>query len=175
MSEKCQVCGSKNTKIVTQTEEFEYKGKTIEVKNYRKTVCNNCGEAVPDEGSVNRSIPILRDAQRTIDGFLTGNEIKTIRTSFNMTQDDFSTLLGGGEKAFARYETGKVLQSKPMDNLLRILHDCPEGIHILKKDYPKHNHCIDVEETETEFVQVFNKKPFEYIFEGNRIKKAANE
>ncbi len=60
-------------------------------------------------------------------------EIKAIRKSFGLTQDEFSELLGGGAKAFARYENGTVLQSKPMDNLLRGLREYPEMINLYKK------------------------------------------
>jgi len=134
MSKKCKVCGSNNTRLVTGIEIYPYKGMEIFVPDFTKTVCSNCGEEIADSESVEKSIPILRDAQRQIDGFLTSKEIRAIRKSFGLTQDEFSTILGGGEKAFTRYENGKVLQSKPMDNLLRILRKCPDMIDIINNN-----------------------------------------
>src|SRR5512133_647545 len=128
---ECQICGSMNIEITVGKEEFTYKGSTLIIDDYKRTVCHNCGESTVDNESYERSIPLLRDFHRSVDGYLTGDEIKCIRKSFNMTQDEFSSVLGGGEKAFARYETGRVMQSKPMDNLLRILKVYPEAISVL--------------------------------------------
>jgi putative zinc finger/helix-turn-helix YgiT family protein len=132
LSKECQVCGSNNVREIIRTEIFEYNGEKIPIENYAVVHCDTCGEEVAGPESRNRSIPILRDAQRLIDRFLTAKEIRSIRKSFNMTQAQFSELLGGGEKGFARYETGRVLQSRPMDNLLRILSRHPETIETLQ-------------------------------------------
>lgn len=131
-NKKCQACGSNDIRKEIRTETFSYKGKDIPIENYAIIHCNSCGEEFADAESRERSIPVLRDAQRLIDGFLTSQEIKQIRKQFNLTQIEFGELLGGGEKAFARYETGKVLQSRPMDNLLRLLRTHPEAIETLK-------------------------------------------
>jgi YgiT-type zinc finger domain-containing protein len=68
MSNNCRICGSDNTEIITGTEIFEYKGHKVSVPEYTKLVCHNCNEAVADQESVEKSLPILRDAQREIDG-----------------------------------------------------------------------------------------------------------
>jgi len=133
MYDYCPVCGSDRIIPEVVTEVFEYKGRRIPVENYRIYRCERCGEAVVDRRSRRRSEAILRDAQRAIDGFLTSAEIKRIRKSFGMTQEEFSAILGGGEKAFARYETGRVLQSKPMDSLLRVLRAYPDAMELLRK------------------------------------------
>jgi HTH-type transcriptional regulator/antitoxin MqsA len=130
---KCQVCGSPDIQTVITDEIYRYKGKSLAIPDFKKTVCKNCGEDVGYPESIKASIPLLRDFQRKIDGFLTSKEIKAIRKSFGLTQDEFSELLGGGAKAFARYENGTVLQSKPMDNLLRGLREYPEMINLYKK------------------------------------------
>ena len=71
MKMKCQVCGSEKVKVKTETEVYEYKGHKIPIDNFTRTICDNCGEEVASDESVKRSIPILRDAQRIIDGLLT--------------------------------------------------------------------------------------------------------
>lgn len=149
MNRRCEVCGSEDTEFLEGNEIFTYKGHDIEVPGYKKLRCHNCGEAVAEPESVKASLPIVRDAQRRIDGLLTGNEIKNIRKSLGYTQEQMGNILGGGEKAFARYETGKVMQSKPMDNLLRILREYPDAIHTL---IPKDKEICFTRET--------NQKPY---------------
>ncbi|MBN1984325.1 MAG: type II toxin-antitoxin system MqsA family antitoxin [Chitinivibrionales bacterium] len=130
---ECPVCGSDQIEKVTKKEIFKYKGQNIEVSDYTVYYCKVCGEGIADPKSRKKSERILRDAQRIFEGYLTSSEIRNIRMKFNLTQDEFSKILGGGAKAFARYETGKILQSKPMDNLLRTLRDYPEAIESIKK------------------------------------------
>jgi putative zinc finger/helix-turn-helix YgiT family protein len=67
----------------------------------------------------------IRDWQRTIDGLLFAEEIRQLRTGLGLAQEEFSLVLGGGKKAFARYETDAVRQSVAMDNLLRTVQKYP--------------------------------------------------
>ena len=169
MDKKCRVCGSEDTELMEGPELFEYKGHSIEIPNYKKLHCRTCGESVADPEAVKSSVALLRDAQRSIDGFLTAREIRDIRKSFGLTQEQMSTMLGGGEKAFARYETGKVLQSKSMDNLLRVLREYPETIDVLSVK----------EENTICYTQKLNykphkrEKPFEYVIEKNTFFRVA--
>jgi HTH-type transcriptional regulator/antitoxin MqsA len=164
----CQVCGSKNIENISKIEIFEYKGQKIELPDYKQVFCRNCGESVADSETVRRSVPLLRDAQRVIDGLMTGDEIRSIRKSFKMTQAEFSQILGGGEKAFARYETGKVAQSKSMDNLLRILRKMPEVIDIIKP-LDKGDGCFT--EEKLQYIPNRNENLFEYIIHENTYRK----
>jgi transcriptional regulator with XRE-family HTH domain len=62
---------------------------------------------------------------------LTAADIKRIRRKLHLTQEQMATVLGGGLKGFARYENGQVIQSRAMDNLLRILERFPESLDVL--------------------------------------------
>lgn len=118
---KCPICGLGKLSKKVSDEVFEYKGNKIIVPEYTIYICNVCGEAIVDNDSLKRSGKILKDFQRKVDGFLSGDEIKKIRRKLGLTQEEMSQILGGGKKAFARYETGEVSQSMAMDNLLRVL------------------------------------------------------
>ena len=48
--------------------------------------------------------------------------------SFGYTQEEFGNILGGGKKAFARYENGTITQSRAMDNQLKMLRSNLESI-----------------------------------------------
>ncbi len=139
----CPVCGSDHLVEVVRPEKFQYQGHTATIEDYRSFECQNCGEAFPDQESVDRSEPILRDLHRQAERLLTSSEIRAIRMSLAYSQDDFGLLLGGGKKAFARYENGKVIQARSMDNLLRAVKYCPDILSVLEKETcePPSNIC----------------------------------
>lgn len=130
-NDKCPICGEgKLTRNVIE-ESFEYKGQEIVIPDYVVFNCENCEESIVEANTLKASEKIIRDFHRRVDGLLTSDEIKKIRKSFGFTQEVFGNLLGGGAKGFARYETGKVSQSKPMDNLLRIIDAHPHVLDVL--------------------------------------------
>lgn len=134
----CPMCkGELKNKSVTET--FTYKGKSFEYPNYIVHVCEKCGEEFIGDKTMKESARKLRDFYREVDGLLTANEIKRIRKfKLEKTQEELGALLGGGLKAFARYENSDVIQSEPMDNLLRILDEKPYVLEILEnKHLPK--------------------------------------
>lgn len=99
--------------------------------DYQIFECPACGEAVVEKNSVRRAEKLLKDFGRQVDGLLTAVDIKRVRRKLHLTQEQMATVLGGGLKSFARYENGQVVQSKAMDNLLRILDCFPESLGVL--------------------------------------------
>lgn len=118
---KCPVCGKGDLVKTVVEEKFEYKGKTKRISNYVVYRCSACEEEIVDKASLKKAGRILNQFKNEVDGLLSAEEIKKIRTELGFTQRQMADLLGGGAKSFARYETGAVRLSKPMDNLLRIL------------------------------------------------------
>jgi hypothetical protein len=49
------------------------------------------------------------------------------------TQEQMAEVCGGGLKGFARYESGQVMQSRGMDNMLRILDEFPHALDLIKR------------------------------------------
>lgn len=136
MQENCPICGGNLGRKVTD-ETFTYKGKTKTIPDYVTYACKQCGESIVDPKTLKESGKILKDFQREADGLLTGVEIKKIRGKLNLTQEQMAGILGGGLKAFARYESGTICQSTAMDNLLHILDKYPNVIHVILKDKTK--------------------------------------
>lgn len=130
---ECPICGYKEMAKRIITEEFEYKGQILEIDDYVIFECPECEESIVDKGTLKSSGKIIRDFHREVDGLLTSPQIKKIRTSLGFKQTDFGILLGGGEKSFARYESCAVTQSRPMDNLLRVLDEFPTGLKVLRQ------------------------------------------
>jgi len=133
--EKCPICGEGTLKKTIGPETFTYKGEALTVPDYVTYACPACDEAIVDNISLKESGKLLKDFQRKVDNLLTGEQIKAIRKKLGLTQEELAEIIGGGKKALARYESGKVCQSRGMDNLLRILDACPYTLRVLKKDY----------------------------------------
>ena len=129
--DNCPLCGSGRLGGKVIEEHFSYKGHSLAVPEYRILECPACGEAVVEKESVRRAEKLLRDFGRQIDGLLMAADIKRIRRKLHLTQEQMATVLGGGLKGFARYENGQVVQSRAMDNLLRILDRFPESLDVL--------------------------------------------
>ncbi|OGR24169.1 MAG: hypothetical protein A2X79_04930 [Desulfuromonadaceae bacterium GWB2_53_15] len=127
----CPLCGGGQLCEKFLEECFSYKGHSLTVPDYRVLECPACGEALVDKDSARRAEKLLRDFGRQVDGLLTSAEIKRIRRRLHLTQEQMAAVLGGGLKSFARYENGQVVQSRAMDNLLRILDRFPESLDAL--------------------------------------------
>lgn len=127
----CPLCGSGRLSEKVVEEHFSYKGHSLVVPDYCIMECPACGEAVVDKDSARRTEKMLKDFGRQVDGLLTATDIKRIRRKLHLTQEQMATVLGGGLKGFARYENGQVVQSRAMDNLLRILDRFPESLDLL--------------------------------------------
>jgi HTH-type transcriptional regulator/antitoxin MqsA len=57
-------------------------------------------------------------------------EVRRIRQRLKLSQRRASEVLGGGARAFQKYESGEIVVSRPMANLLRLLDQNPS---LLKK------------------------------------------
>jgi HTH-type transcriptional regulator/antitoxin MqsA len=129
----CAQCGKPGLTFRRRPEIFEYKGATLKIDNYGVFACPTCGEEYLDHVLIQETEPQIRNWQRQVDGRLTTEEIKAIRKKIGVSQAEFSRVLGGGPKSFAKYETGVVNQSAAMDQLLRLIRDVPGAWENLKK------------------------------------------
>lgn len=130
--ETCPVCGSENIEMQIESENFEYKGHLKKIDGCEKIVCKDCEEAFFTDETSKRNEKIIRDFHREIDGLLTSTEMVRIRKAFGFSQKAFGDLLGGGPKAFAKYESCVLTQSRAMDNLIRMIDGLPGAIEFLK-------------------------------------------
>jgi len=137
----CPICGDGLLKEKKIQETFEYKGNRLSIDNYIVYECSECEESLVDPKTLKETEKSIRNFHRKVDGLLTSEEIKEIRTSLGHTQETFARILGGGVKSFARYENGSVTQSKPMDNLLRIVKEFPYTLILL--DNGNHKNVSD--------------------------------
>ena len=83
--------------------------------------CRNCDEGVLDSKDSAVADRAFATLKARAEGVLDPEMIARIRTRLKLTQRRAGKILGGGTRAFQRYESGAVVVSQPMSNLLRLL------------------------------------------------------
>jgi HTH-type transcriptional regulator/antitoxin MqsA len=66
-------------------------------------------------------------------GVLKPDAVRAIRLKLKLSQRKAGELLGGGPRAFQKYESGEVIVSRPMTQLLRLLMRDPSRLNELAK------------------------------------------
>lgn len=59
------------------------------------------------------------------------DEVAHLRRRFRLSQAEAGRILGGGPRAFQKYESGEVVASRGMTNLLRLLARHPEDVALI--------------------------------------------
>ncbi len=75
----------------------------------------------------------LVELKAEVQGVLKPDEVRAIRLRLKLSQRKASDLLGGGPRAFQKYESGEVLVSRPMTQLLRLLERDPRRLEELTR------------------------------------------
>ena len=115
----CPIC---NGTIEQQSKEVEYSYKGHPIKLMEESSnCSSCGESFLSPKELKKNQLQLTNFKRTVDKFLTTDELKQIRKKLELTQKEASEIFGGGIRAFYKYETGENTQSKSLDILLRLI------------------------------------------------------
>ena len=70
----------------------------------------------------------LNELRAEADGLPTPKDVQRIRRRLKLSQRKAGELLGGGPRAFKKYESGEVVVSKPMANLLQLLDRDPSRL-----------------------------------------------
>lgn len=67
----------------------------------------------------------IKELKAETEQLLLPSEIRSIRKRLKLTQVQAGLILGGGKRAFQKYESGDVLPSRAISNLLRLLSNNP--------------------------------------------------
>lgn len=128
---KCSFCKNGLMQNETRKETYEYKDKEIQI-NQSALYCSSCDEAILEGKDLKNIEKELHDFKAKVDGFLTSSDVRKIRKKLGITQKEAAEIFGGGPNAFSRYESGKALQIKATDNLLRLLDSHPELLNEIR-------------------------------------------
>lgn len=71
------------------------------------------------------------------EGLLEPEEIRRIRKKLGLTQENAGQLIGGGPRAFQKYETGDALPSRAISSALVLLDNDPKALTVLEARHAK--------------------------------------
>jgi len=110
---------------------LSYKGKTItfEMPGW---YCEQSKESVHTGADMKVSDRILNLLKAQSEGLLAPEEIRRIRKKLHLSQEAAGLLIGGGPRAFQKYECGDLLPSRAVSSALVLLDHDPEALSVLK-------------------------------------------
>lgn len=122
----CAICGRDELVEKHGTFVFEWPddvaAKPSRFRDATWWVCDSCGEEVLPAELIGR----IEAERYRLEGLLGPVEVREVRTRMGLSQRDMSKLLGVGEKTYTRWELGLSVQTKSMDNLIRLADQRPE-------------------------------------------------
>jgi len=117
----CPVCDEGALTPEAYSEQIEYAGARVTAEGLERFRCDRCGADPVFAEQIRRNQTRIADAKRRAIGLLSGDEIRAVRELLDLSQPDAAMIFGGGANAFSKYERGEVIQSVPMDRLLRVV------------------------------------------------------
>lgn len=115
----CQVCGGA-LRRQTRNRSIPYGERSVTIRQ-PAWWCENCGEGVLGSGDARVADLAFATLKAEAEGLMTPAEVAIARKRLGLSQRKAGEILGGGARAFQRYEHGTVVVSRPMANLLRLL------------------------------------------------------
>jgi HTH-type transcriptional regulator/antitoxin MqsA len=109
-----------------------YKGKSItfEMPGW---YCDDCEESVHTGKDMQASDRRLNRLKALSEGLLAPENIRRIRKKLRLSQEAAGLLIGGGPRAFQKYESGDLLPSRAISSALVLLDYDPDALTVLKK------------------------------------------
>jgi HTH-type transcriptional regulator/antitoxin MqsA len=71
------------------------------------------------------------------EGLLESEDIRRIRKKLHLSQEAAGLMIGGGPRAFQKYESGDLLPSRAISSALVLLDHDPNALSVLKKRHNK--------------------------------------
>lgn len=119
-------------KYEARKDRVTYKGHT---KSFESTGwwCTSCDEAIFEGAELEKAEKAFIELRAEVEQVLLPAEIAKIRTRLKLSQREAGKILGGGPRAFQKYEAGTVPVSAPMNNLLLLLGKDPQRLGELQR------------------------------------------
>ena len=128
---QCPECGAPAAHEIRK-DAVEYKGRKVSVKVLGDW-CDKCGEAVLEGEALEKRERAYLELRAKVEGVLSPHHVAVIRERLQLSQRRAGELLGGGPRAFQKYESGSQQVSVPMTNLLRLLAKDPKRLAELSR------------------------------------------
>lgn len=110
---------------------LSYKGQSITV-DMPGWYCDQSDESIHTGDDMKLSDRALNRLKARVEGLLEPEAIRRIRKKLGLTQALAGELIGGGPRAFQKYETGELLPSRAISSALVLLDHAPENLAVLE-------------------------------------------
>ena len=130
----CPVCDERSLKRQRGTFRFRFpEGFPVPEATFPASAwdeCEACGERI-----LSRELEAGIEKERyRLQGLLSPAEIRAARERLGLSQTQMARLLGVGDKTYTRWESGRSIQTKSMDNLIRLSDSHPEVLRQLESE-----------------------------------------
>jgi HTH-type transcriptional regulator / antitoxin MqsA len=98
--------------------------------------CDQSEESIHTGQDLKVSDRILNRLKARSECLLEPEEIRRIRKKLRLSQESAGELIGGGPRAFQKYESGDLLPSRAISSALILLDHDPESLKLLKSRPP---------------------------------------
>jgi HTH-type transcriptional regulator/antitoxin MqsA len=111
---------------------LSYKGETMTFA-MPGWYCSTSDESIHTGADMKLSDRMLNRLKARAEGLLEPEEVRRIRKKLGLTQGDAGQIIGGGPRAFQKYETGDLLPSRAISSALVLLDHDPSALAVLKR------------------------------------------
>ena len=128
-TQRCPECGGE-MRYEKRSDEVTYRGhkRTFDTLGWW---CSMCEEVILDGPALQAREKAFLELKAEVDGVLGPEEVAAARERLGLSQRKAGELLGGGPRAFQKYEAGKQAVSVPMSRLLTLLANDPKRLREL--------------------------------------------
>jgi HTH-type transcriptional regulator/antitoxin MqsA len=128
-TQPCPECGGE-MRYEKHGDEVSYRGHTRKLKTLGWW-CSKCGESILEGAALRATEKAFLELKADIDGVLGPDEVAAARERLGLSQRRAGAILGGGPRAFQKYEAGSQAVSVPMSRLLTLLANDPKRLQEL--------------------------------------------
>ena len=105
--------------------------------------CDGSDESIHTGQDMKLSDRMLNRLKAKAEGLPGPEEIRRIRKKLGMTQTEAGQIIGGGPRAFQKYEAGDLLPSRAISSALALLDNDPKALQVLEARYhPTEGHQV---------------------------------
>lgn len=94
--------------------------------------CDRSDESIHSGEDMKVSDRALNRLKARVEGLPAPEDIRQIRQKLGLTQEQAGEWIGGGPRAFQKYEAGDLLPSRALASALLLLERDPDGLAVLK-------------------------------------------
>jgi len=115
-----------------RTMTLAYKGESITF-DMPGWYCDSSDESIHTGQDMKVSDRMLNRLKARVEGLLEPDQVRRIRKKLGISQTDAGRMIGGGPRAFQKYESGDLLPSRAISSALALLDHDPKGLMVLKE------------------------------------------